>query len=170
VKKEKEMQLFMQQKVFSWRDRFKVWDEAENERYFVEGELFSWGKRLHVYDAQGGEAAFIQQKVFSFLPRFYVYVGGEQVAEIVKRFTFFHPRYEIAGLGWEIDGDFFEHDYEIACDGRPIVSIHKQWLSWGDCYCLDIARPEDEIPALAVVLAIDCVNEAAQAAASSASN
>ena len=163
------MQLFMREKVFSWRDRFNVWDEAGNDRYYVEGELFSWGKRLHVRDARGNEAAFIQQKVFSFLPRFFVYVDGQQVAEIVKRFTFFHPRYEIEGLGWEIAGDFFEHDYEINCDGRPIASIHKQWFTWGDCYCLDIASAQDALPALAVVLAIDCVNEQA-AAASSSSN
>ena len=52
------MRLYMQEKVFSWRDRFKVWDEEQNEKYYVEGELFSWGKRLHVYDAQGREAAF----------------------------------------------------------------------------------------------------------------
>ena len=51
------MRLYMQEKVFSWRDRFKVWDEEQNEKYYVEGELFSWGKRLHVYDAQGNGRA-----------------------------------------------------------------------------------------------------------------
>jgi uncharacterized protein YxjI len=163
------MRLYMQEKVFSWRDRFKVWDEEQNEKYYVEGELFSWGKRLHVYDAQGREAAFIQQKVFSFLPRFFVYVNGEQVAEIVKRFTFFRPSYDIEGLGWEIDGDFFGHDYSIVQDGRMVAAIRKQWLTWGDCYELDIDDDQSEIAALAVVLAIDCVNEQQSASASSAS-
>ena len=161
------MRLYMREKVFSWRDRFNVWDEQGNDLYFVEGELFSWGKRLHVYDAQNREAAFIQQKVFSFLPRFYVYVDGRQVAEIVRRFTFFRPRYEIAGLGWEIEGDFFEHDYEILQNGSPVASIHKEWMTWGDCYALDVDDGQSELTALAVVLAIDCVNEQAAAAASS---
>lgn len=151
------MKLYMKQKVFSWADKFTVKDEAGNDRYDVEGELFSWGKKLHIYDFRGNEVAFIQQKVFSFLPRFYVYVNGQQVAEIVKEFTFFRPRYRIDGLDWTIDGNFFAHDYEITADGCLIASIEKEWMTWGDCYRLDIQAPEDEIIALAVVLAIDCV-------------
>ena len=65
------------------------------------------------------------------------------------------------GLGWEVEGSFWEHDFEITENGRPVVSIHKQWMTWGDCYELDIADGADEIIALAVVLAIDCVQAAA---------
>ena len=159
------MRLFIKQKVFSWNDRFTVRDEAGADRYFVEGELFTFGKKLHVYDAAGREAAFIKEKVFSFLPRYFVYVGGEQIAEIVKEFTFFRPRYRVEGLGWEVDGSFWEHDYEITEFGKRIVSIHKQWMTWGDCYELDIADGACETAALAVVLAIDCAHASAAAAA-----
>ena len=105
----------------------------------------------------GNEAAFIQQKVFSFLPRYFVYVGDEQVAEIVKEFSFLFPRYSIEGLGWDIEGRFMAHDYEITKSGYPIVTIRKEWMSWGDSYEVDIKNPQDEIIALAVVLTIDCV-------------
>ena len=158
------MRLYIKQKVFSWADRFTVRDERGNDKYFVEGEVFSWGKKLHVYDLAGREAAFIRQEVWSFLPRYYVNIGERQVAEIVKQFSFLFPKYSIQGLGWEIDGSFWNHDYEITKNGRRIVTIHKEWMTWGDCYELDIADPADEIVALAVVLTIDCVL-AAQAAA-----
>ena len=151
------MKLYIRQKVFSWGDKFTVMNDHGEDRYYVEGEIFSWGKKLHVYDLNGNEAAFIQQKVFSFLPRYFVYVEGEQVAGIVKEFTFLFPRYSIEGLGWDIEGRFMAHDYEITQGGRPIVTIHKEWMTWGDCYELDIADPNDEIVALAVVLTIDCV-------------
>ena len=151
------MKLYIKQKVFSWADRFTVKDSSVNDRYFVEGELFSWGKKLHVYDLTGNEVAFIQQKVFSFLPRYFVYVNGEEVAEIVKEFTFLFPRYSIEGLGWDIEGSFMAHDYQITQHGQPIVTIFKEWMTWGDSYVLDIADPRDEIVALAVVLTIDCV-------------
>ena len=49
------------------------------------------------------------------------------------------------------------HDYEITQGGRPIVTIRKEWMTWGDTYELDIANPDDEIIALAVVLTIDAV-------------
>ena len=151
------MKLYIKQKVFTWGDKFTVKDINGNDRYYVEGEVFSWGKKLHVYDMNGNEAAFIQQKVFSFLPRYFVYVGDEQVAEIVKEFSFLFPRYSIEGLGWDIEGHFMAHDYEITQNGRPIVTISKEWMTWGDSYELDIADSKDEIVALAVVLTIDAV-------------
>ncbi len=151
------MRLYIKQKVFSWRDRFTVKDESGCDRYFVEGELFTFGKKLHVYDDAGREAAFIREKVFSFLPRYFVYAGGAQVAEIVKRFSLICPHYSVEGLGWEVDGDFWAHNYDITANGRPVVAIHKQWMTWGDCYELEIADDADELIALAVVLAIDCV-------------
>ena len=154
------MKLYMKEKVFSWSDRFTVKDASGNDKYFVEGELFSWGKKLHVYDLQGMEVAFIKQEVWSFMPRFYVFIGQRQVAEIRKEFTLFFPKYSIDGLGWEIEGSFWEHEYEIRKLGRPIVTINKEWMTWGDSYELDIENPADEIIALAVVLTVDCVNEA----------
>jgi len=154
------MKLYMKQKIFSWNDKFSVYDANGEEHYFVEGELFSWGKKLHVYDRVRREAAFVRQELFTFLPKFIVSIGGQDIAEIVKEFTFFKPKYRIDGLGWEIDGDFWDHEYEIKKNGRTIVSLSKEWFTWGDCYELDIENPEDEIVALAVVLAIDCVQAA----------
>ena len=88
-------------------------------------------------------------------------------AEIVKRFTFFFEKYEIEGLDWTIEGDFWAHEYRITQNGREIVSISKEWFTWGDCYALDIADSADEMLALAVVLAIDAVHAQANAAAAS---
>lgn len=160
------MKLYMKQKVFSWADTFTVKDVYGEDKYFIKGEVFSWGKKLHVYDRSGREVAFIRQKLWTFMPRYMVAVNGTDVAEIVKEWTFLRPRYSILGPGWEVEGSFWEHDYEITEGGRPIVSIRKEWMTWGDTYELDVADPANEIMALAVVLAIDCV-QAAQAAANS---
>ncbi len=159
------MKLYIKEKVFSWADRFYVRDEDGQDKYLVEGELFSWGRKLHVYDMAGQEIAFIKEEVFSWMPRYYVFCGGRQVAEIRKEFTFFFPRYSIDGLGWEIDGKFMAHDFGITKHGQRIVTITKEWMTWGDSYELDIANPADEIVALAVVLTIDCVMEAESSSA-----
>ena len=153
------MKLYIREKVFSLGDRFTVKDELGRDKYVVQGQFFSWGKKLHVYDMAGREVAFIKQEVWSLLPRFYVFCDGRQVAEIKKEFTFFFPKYAIEGLGWEINGSFMAHDYEITQSDRTIVRIRKEWMTWGDSYELDIANPADEIVALAVVLTIDCVTE-----------
>ena len=153
------MKLYIREKVFSWGDKFTVKDAYGNDKYIVQGEVFSWGKKLHVYDMTGQEAAFIKQEVWSWLPKYYVFCNDRQVAEIRKEFTFFFPKYSIDGLGWEINGSFLAHDYEINQAGRTIVRISKEWMTWGDSYELDIAPDADEIVALAVVITIDCVVE-----------
>lgn len=156
------MKLYMKQKVFSWADTFTVKDQLGEDKYSIKGEVFSWGKKLHVYDRSGREVAFIRQKLWTFMPRYMVSVNGTDVAEIVKEFTFLRPKYSILGPGWDVDGSFWEHDYEVTENGRPIVSIRKEWMTWGDTYELDIADAENEVMALAVVLAIDCVLDAQQ--------
>ena len=156
------MKLYMKQKVFSWADTFTVKDQMGEDKYSVKGEVFSWGKKLHVYDRSGREVAFIRQKLWTFMPRYMVSVNGTDVAEIVKEFTFLRPKYSILGPGWDVDGSFWEHDYEVTENGRPIVSIRKEWMTWGDTYELDIADTGNEVMALAVVLAIDCVLDAQQ--------
>ncbi len=153
------MKLYIKEKVFAWGDKFTVKDEAGRDKYIVQGEVFSWGKKLHVYNIAGDEVAFIKQEVWSWMPRFYVFCGGRQVAEIKKEFTFFLPKYSIQGLGWEVNGKFLAHEYQITEYGRPVVSIRKEWMTWGDSYELNITDPANELVALAVVLAIDCVTE-----------
>ena len=156
--------LYMKQRVFSWGDKFAIYDEYGNEKYFVEGHVFSFGKKLHLYDLAGRELAYIEQQLLTFLPRYMIYRDGEELAEVVKEFTFFHPKYSVNGLGWDVQGDMWSHNYTITQDGTPIVSIHKQWMSWGDAFELDIASGADEVLALAVVLAIDAVMDSQEAA------
>lgn len=164
------MKLYIKEKVFSWGDKFTIKDNSGEDKYTVQGEVFSWGKKLHVYDRNGREVAFIKQEIWSLLPRYYVFCGDRQVAEIKKEFTFLFPRYTIEGLGWQIDGSFLAHDYQITKNDRVIVTISKEWMTWGDSYVLDIANPADEIVALAVVLTVDCVTESSSGASASISS
>lgn len=149
------MKLYIKQNIFSWRDRFAVYDDHGNDRFYVEGELFSLGKKLHVYDRSGAEVAYIKQELLNWLPKFTLYRNDGTTAQIRREFSFFHPRYAIDGPGWEATGGFWEHDYEITQGSRVIASIHKEWMSWGDSYEIDILDSVDPILALGIVLTID---------------
>ena len=151
------MDLYIKQRVFSWGDKFDVCDVNGQSRYYVEGEVFSWGKKLHVYDRYNREVAFIKQELFTWMPKFKVYVNQNEVATVRREFSFFLPSYHVDGPDWNVEGSFLEHSYQITKNGRPIVSIEKEWLTWGDTYALSIVDEADEILALAVVLTIDCV-------------
>lgn len=156
------MNLYIKQRIFSWGDKFSIYDENGNERYYVEGEVFTFGKKLHLYDIAGNELAFIQQKVMSFLPKYCILRNNSQIAEVVKEFTFFKQEYSVNGLGWQVHGDFWNHEYEIHSSGRLIASVSKEWLTWGDAYEIHVINDADIVNALAVVLIIDACIDAQQ--------
>lgn len=155
------MKLYIKQKVFSFRDRFTVKDEYGEDKYYVEGEILSLGKKLRIYDMGGNELAFVRERLLAFMPKFTIEINGREIAEIVKKFTFLRPKYYVDGLGWDVEGDFFSHNYDITDGNKTIVSIHKQFMAWGDTFEIDVQKDNDEIIALAVVLAIDAVMDAA---------
>ena len=82
-------------------------------------------------------------------------------AELVKEFTFFRQKYSFTGMPWIIDGKFTLHEYTLsdASSGETIMTVSKEWFTWGDSYKLDIADSADEVLCLAAVIAIDCANE-----------
>ena len=151
------MKFYIKQKVFSWGDKFSIYDANGNERYFVKGDVFSFGKKLHLFDLGGNEIALIAQKVFSFLPTYRVFRYGNQVAEVVRNFTFFKQEYTVKGPEWHVQGDFLSHEFSISGNYSQIANVSKEWFAWGDTYAIDIADDADIITALSVVLVIDAV-------------
>ena len=164
------MKLYIKQKVFSLKERFTVKNANGEDVYFVEGKLVSIGQKKTLTDAAGNELATIRQKVLAIMPKFIVEMDGKEVAWIKKKFTVMKPKYVVEGLDWDVEGDFFAHDYTILEQGNVIASIHKKWMAWGDTFELDISDSADEVMALAVILAIDAVMDAAQAAAAVSSS
>ncbi len=154
------MKLYIKQRVFSWNDKFSVKDRHGEDVYQVEAEIFSLGKRFHILDRNGREAAGVFQKLFTLFPAFEVQIDGSTVAEIVKKFTLFFQSYRVIGPDWEVEGNFWDHEYTITHGGSWVASVSKEWMTWGDSYVLDVAREEDALLVLGVVLAIDAVQAA----------
>lgn len=153
------MRLYIQQRIFTWGDKFSIYDECGNEKYHVEGEVFTFGKKLHVFNNMNEEVIFIQQKLFTLLPKYYIYRNGSEIAEVVKEFTFFKHEYTVNGLGWQVHGDFLSHEFSITYGNMTIASVSKKWFTLGDAFEIVFAEDVDEETALAVVLVIDaCID------------
>lgn len=153
------MKLLIKQRVFSWTDAYDVYDETGTPKYYVKAEFFSFGHQIHIYDKQSGEElGSVHQKLFTLLPTFELVMGGRTTGLIRKRFTLFRQSYEVQYRGWEVEGDFMGWDYCVVHGSREIMSISKQWFSWGDTYALHFENPADELPGLLLVIAIDAAN------------
>lgn len=153
------MQLYIRQRIFSWTDRYDVYDGNGNARYEVRTEFFSFGHQIHVYDKRtGAEVGAIHEKFLTLLPRFGIVVNGQHQGTVWKEFTFFRPRYHVDFRNWEVQGDFMGWDYRVRAGAKQIMSISKEIFNWTDAYVLRYDDPANELPGLLLVLAIDAAN------------
>ena len=149
------MKLFFKQRFFSWFDSYDIYNEAGETVYTVEGKL-SWGHCLHILDAAGNHIGTVKERVLTLLPKFELYENDVYIGCIQKAFTFFAPRFDIDCNGWQVEGDWFEWDYDIrSARGARVATISKQLFRWSDTYVIDVADPNHALCALMVVLAID---------------
>ena len=161
-------QLYIKQKVFSLSGKFTVKDEQENDIYYVEGSFMQIPKTFSIMNTTRDEIALITKRVFSFLPQFFVEVNGREVLTIKKEFSFFKARYTIDAADIEVNGNWWDMDFEVLQHGVVVGRVSKEWFTWGDSYKVQILNEDMEAVIIAFVVAIDCV-KADQAAASSAS-
>ena len=153
------MELLIKQRVFSWTDSYDVYDETGEARYFVEAEFLTLGHQIHVYDKRSGrEVGSIHQKLFAFLPTFEIVIDGQVRGTVRKEFSFFLPHYQVDFRGWDVQGDFMSWEYQVMRGNAEVMSISKEWLTWGDTYVLRYSNPADEMPGLLLVIAIDAAN------------
>lgn len=148
------MKLLFQQRFFSWFDSYDIYDEAGNTVFVVKGKP-AWGHRLEVYDRFGQHIGTVKEEVLPFLPRFAISIMGNYIGQICKQFSFFKPRYRLDFNGWRVQGDFFGWEYDVFWGDERIMHASKQIWNLTDTYVIDVAKEENVLYSLMVVLAID---------------
>jgi len=160
------MTYYIRQKVTLFRDKFAIYDVAEIPCYYAEGKVLSWARTLSLTDPNGQEVARLRKKVWSWLPRYIITQNETPVAELVRRFSL-RPRFTVSGPDWTVTGNFWAHDFTLTDrEGRQVATVHKAWVSWADCYAIEIANGVEDAVVLATVLGIDCIRADTAAATS----
>lgn len=150
-------QLYIKQKILSLGGSFQVLDESQTPIYFVEGSFLSIPKEFVITDTSGVEIGKITKKVFSFMPRFFVEVNGQDVGIIQQQLSFFKSKYTIDSDEIDVQGDWWDMNFDITRRGKTIGSVHQKWLSWGDTYEVTILEEEYEQMIISFVIAMDYV-------------
>ena len=145
---------YMKQKVFSFGEKYNIFDENQNVIYHVKGKVFSIHNKLDMY--KGEEMIFhMERKLFRFLPEYTLFTpDGSVLATIKKNFAFFGGKLTItSSYGvMELLGQVWQRDFHLNNDGKEVMSVHKKWISWGDSY--EISISDDEKVSFYVALAI----------------
>ncbi len=90
------------------------------------------------------------------MPKFEIIINGMVIGDLIKKFTFINQNYYLDGTDLRLTGDFWAHDYTLYQGEYAVMTVSKEWFTWGDSYVLNISDQVDEILCLAIVLAIDC--------------
>ena len=130
------MRYQIQQRVFSLRDRFDIWDEHGQPVFQAKSHLLSIGQSIDLLDNTGMQVAHIQQRVLTFHPEYEISRGGQVVAVVQKKlFTLIHDRFTIEGAAgtFEMTGDWLNWNLDDhakradrSTDWQAIRSISRQ--------------------------------------------
>ncbi len=140
---------------FSFRDRFTIKNEQQEDAFLAEGELLSMGKRIMLRTMRGDDLLLIKEKLFSWLSHYEFIIGNELVAEMKQELSFFKKRYKMVFPEWTIEGDFWGHRYEIKEGDKQIAQINKKVFSFMDAYEIEIFEDRYIELVLGIVIAID---------------
>ena len=123
----------MKQKLWAFGDDFTITDESGADRFFVDGKAISLGDKLSFQDMHGRELAFIRQKLLAWGPTYYIEREGRVMAVVKKKlFTLFKYRFTVdetatpEPVDLEVQGDFWDHEYEFTRAGRVVAAVSKR--------------------------------------------
>lgn len=154
------MKFYIKQKVFTFKDQFRIMDETQNVQYEIKGKFMSIKNKLELTNPAGEMLLRSERKVFTFMPKYFIYNSKEQEIALIKRIFGFKPRFDLNILNKDyfVDGSLFGHSFAIYDEKKNMVaSISKKIISWGDTYEINIQDENNAELFLFVVIIIDQV-------------
>lgn len=149
--------------MFSVRGNSTVKDENEVDRFVVKGKLFSLGKKKRIYDMDGNLLYTVKNKIIRwFMNSCYIYdAEGNKIARIKQKFKLFKKEFKLTGYADEIEikGDFIQKVLEIYKNGEKIGEAGKKFFSLVDRFRLECYKDEDAPLLVALIVAIDNIND-----------
>ena len=155
-----DIKYLLKQKSFCLGNDFQIFDENRSPVFQIDGKAFNWGNNLSFQDMSGKELAHISQSMSLFQPKYQIEIDGQLFAEVVKEFSWFNKKFTLDVPGpndYEIDGDFWKHEYRFMRSGRMVAEVTKKHFSWTDTYGVEIIGGEDIVSILSTVIVIDLV-------------
>lgn len=148
------MKLYVNEKLFSFHNRFYVKDENDKDVYEISSKIISLGDKTTINDMEGNKVAYIEQEILHLTPHYNVYINDALEFKIIKKFQLFKNDYTLNN-GYRVDGNFFMLDFKVFDDNNnQIGSIKRKFISIGDKYEIEINDTSKKEIVLAIIVAI----------------
>ena len=157
------MKFYVKNKLFSLKGSSIVKDENGNDIYRVKGKIFSITRKKKIFDMNNNLLYIVKNKFFHlFIHSTFVLNSDKQkVAKVKNRFL--KPGYDVVGYGDQITLDGWGvTGYSIMKNGEKVGTVKSPKITLADAYEVEIAENEDPAFVVAMVIAIDNVNDRAR--------
>lgn len=157
--------LIVAQQPYTYKEKFQIYDEFENVKYVVEGKLVSATHRLTLFDSTGKNVlGRVKEKLisirapFSFEDKpqdFVIELNGQKLGKMKSRFALAKRKFEFTFNDWTLEGNVLGLKYKVLSGSETIMEVKETAFTTGDVYYIDIAKPENELICILILLAID---------------
>ena len=151
-------QLYIKEKVLTLRDKYKVIDKEEGTLYTVEGSFLRIPKAFTIKNAKEKVIGKIEKKLIAIRKKYVIELKGKDVATITKQVAV-KDKFKIESKDIEIEGDWWNLNFEIHKKGKKVAKISKKVMRFGDTYELNILGESLEPLVIAIVVVIDHIRE-----------
>ena len=150
----------IRQNLISIGDDFWIENEQGQRVYKVDGKVLRIRKTLLFEDAHGNKLAQIQQRLLAIRDTMAIEdSNGDQIATVKKALIApLRDRWSVDvrnGPDLDVQGNIFDHEYQITQGRKQIAQVSKQWFTFTDTYGVEIVDGQNDILILAVAIAID---------------
>lgn len=160
--------LIVGQKPYTFKESFSIFDERENVKYIVKGKLISAKHNLTIYDSTGKKVlGRVKEKLISLRSPlsleahpadFDLEILDKKIGRMKSRFAFGKQKFEFSFNDWVVEGNILGLKYKLRSESETIMEVSQKVWNIGDTYFVDIAKPEEELLCVLVLLAIDSAN------------
>lgn len=148
------MKLYVNEKLFSFHNRFYVKDESDKDVYEISSKIISLGDKTTINDIEGNKIAYIEQELLHLTPHYNVYINDILEFQIIKKFQLFKNDYTLSN-GYRVEGKFMMLDFTVYDNNNiQIGSIKRKFFSIGDKYEIEINDISKKEIVLAIIVAI----------------
>lgn len=163
------MRLFINEKLFSFHNRYFIKDENEKDILEISSKVISIGDKTWIRDLEGNELVYIEQELFHLMPKYNVMINNIIQYSISKKFNILKNDY-ILSNNYKVEGKFLNHNFIVYNNnGEKVGEIYRKYLTFGDQYVIDIYDDKDYLIVLSIIVAITNDIDRAQASTSNSS-
>ncbi|MFN8472540.1 MAG: LURP-one-related family protein [Anaerolineae bacterium] len=150
----------MQQQVFALGNDYFIEDASGQKTYKIDGKVLRVRDTLIFRDMQGQELCKIQERMLRIRNTMEIEgPGGAHMATVKKALiTPLRERWEVEvanGRSLGIQGNIFDHEYNIGEGREKIAEVSKKWFRVRDTYGVAIEPGQNDVLILAITVAID---------------